>query len=381
MMNRRFRALAAAAVHLALLLPALPGWPASGPRVLRVGDGQAYVTIQEAVDAAGPGDMVLVYPGTYVESVAVGGGGFEIVAQDPGVVVTPPGEGEACFEVKADGVAIRGFELTGTRCAPGIRFEGSLNTFSGNIIHDLTCPGVNALACRDPDGGSDYNVIEFNVLAGADLGIVVGCDDDGALNVGNLIRNNTVSEMGAVGIVVYNGTDFRILDNVVQEIPYGTGISVIAMNGLPQKNHTIAGNTVLSCAEHGIALFADGTAALSQNAILENYVDGVGEAGIYLYQDPGASLKKNRVLGNGVRGAGTAGILLEAGSKKNVVDSNFVVHSSEQGIAVAGNRNQVSDNTAVDSGLWDLADYGSGNKWRNNCYETASWEGGKGGGR
>ena len=41
----------------------------TGPRVLRVPDD--YATIQSAVDEARPGDMVLVGPGVYRESVIV----------------------------------------------------------------------------------------------------------------------------------------------------------------------------------------------------------------------------------------------------------------------------------------------------------------------
>jgi len=67
----------------------------------------------------------------------------------------------AGFHVLADHVTIRGFEIAyGEDCAPGIEFEGSHNTFAENYIYlNATCFGVNALVCRDGDGGSDYNTI------------------------------------------------------------------------------------------------------------------------------------------------------------------------------------------------------------------------------
>lgn len=40
---------------------------------LTVGEGKMYKTIQAAVDAANDGDVILVYPGTYTESVSVVG--------------------------------------------------------------------------------------------------------------------------------------------------------------------------------------------------------------------------------------------------------------------------------------------------------------------
>lgn len=42
-------------------------------RMLTVGAGKMYATIQEAVDAAQDGDVILIYPGTYTESVCVTG--------------------------------------------------------------------------------------------------------------------------------------------------------------------------------------------------------------------------------------------------------------------------------------------------------------------
>ena len=149
--------------------------PAEKLNVLRVGPGQAFSKIQDAVDAARPGDTVLVYPSTYRESVSVTKNHLSIVAQGSGVVVNPsPVQKVACFEVKADHVVIQGFDLTGAFMAPGIRFEGSHNEFSGNHIYGLGAFGVNALSCRDPNGGSDHNLIADNEITGADLGIVVG---------------------------------------------------------------------------------------------------------------------------------------------------------------------------------------------------------------
>ncbi len=358
---------------LCLLIAAISVTSAAAMNVLRVGDGQDFATIQAAVDAVGPGDLVLVYPGFYLESVSVTGSGYEIVAQDEGVVVTPPAMGEACFEVTADGVTIRGFELTGTNCAPAIRFEGSRNTFASNTIHGLTCPGVNAIACRDPDGGSNYNVIEFNVINGPDVGIKVGDYEAPGLNVGNIIRNNTLNSVGVLGIGVENGTAFQIYGNVIQGVPFGTGISISALNDLPQKDHTIAENTILGVGGHGISLFAHFSATLSKNTIIGNEIDTVGEAGIYLYNEPDAILKKSRIIENSIRKT-TMGIFLEAGPKKNRIEDNIVIHSTEYGIDAGGEKNKIRNNTTVDSGSLDLNDSGSGNIWSGNRYETASWE-------
>jgi len=342
---------------------------------LRVGHGQAFRKIQAAVDAAKPGQVILVYPGTYVESVTVTNKSCQILARDQGVIVTPPGEGQPCFKVFANEVTIAGFEFTGETCgAPAIYFEGSHNTFSGNYLHDFNCPGVNGIECRDPDGDSNYNLIEFNVLNGPDLGIVVVSNTNTVLNVGNIIRNNTLYGIGQTGIVIANGTRCQISGNVIQSVSFGDAISIIAQGRLRQSRHTVTENTILGCAGYGIALYADDTAILSANTIRGNHIEAAGAAGIYLYQDPGATLQQNQILGNSVRACPTDGILLDQGAKLNRVVSNLILNSGRNGISVAGRLNQLTGNTVLESGTWDLADTGSGNHWRRNRYETSSWE-------
>ena len=55
---------------VALILCAALAVPASAA-TLTVGAGGQFKTVQQAVDAAKPGDTVLVAPGTYTENVVV----------------------------------------------------------------------------------------------------------------------------------------------------------------------------------------------------------------------------------------------------------------------------------------------------------------------
>jgi parallel beta-helix repeat protein len=346
--------------------------------VLKVGPDQPYATIQSAVDAVQTGDAILVYPSTYEESVSVTKNGISIVAQGDGVIVGPPPvQKKACFEVKADRVAIQGFELTGTTMAPGIRFEGSYNRFSGNRIYGLSGLGVNALNCRDPNGGSNFNVIENNYITGADLGIVVGADTETAVNKGNIITGNTIRGMGTVGIAIYNCTESTITGNVIEGVPFGLGISIAALTGkVPQHSHTVTGNKITGSAEGGIGVFADVTTILSRVTISYNDIDSPGDYGILLQKDSGAHLAHNVILGNWVKNADAAGVLVETGVNENTVDRNLVFNSGLCGIEVDGNRNKINSNTALENSAYDLCDSGKANRWKDNVYGTASWKGG-----
>jgi parallel beta-helix repeat protein len=340
-----------------------------------VGPGQTYATIQAAVDAARPGDGILVYPSTYMESVSVTKGGISIVAQGSGVIVSAyPAEGKACFEVKADRVVIHGFGLTGTNMAPGIRFEGSYNRFSGNRIYDLNGPGVNALNCRDPNGGSDYNVIADNDVSGADLGIIVGSESRTAVNKENTIIGNHINGMGSVGIGIHNCIGCAITGNVIEGVEFGLGISVVAqVNSVPQHSIAVAANKISQTAEGGIGVFADQTTSLSKVTLSHNAITSPGRYGILLQKDQGAHLTDNMISDNWISEAQDAGILVDDSVNKNKIESNIVLGGAIYGIQVNGNHNKIRSNTALENGTYDLVDGGKGNQWKDNAYEFRSW--------
>ena len=339
-----------------------------------VGPNQQYATIQDAVDDAAAGDRILVYPDTYEESVAITKDSLRIIALGQGVIVDPPDEIQACFEVNANYITIRGFQLTGTDCAAAIDFEGSHNAFEHNIIYGLTCPGVNALACRDDDGGSDCNTIANNIVTGADLGIVIVCDADDAVNTGNIVRDNVVYGVGVVGIVISNGNANEIMGNLIFGVPFGLGISIIAGNDIAQGNHRIINNVITECSDSGIALWANDSATLTGNLVFANEISHVGIDGIYLYSDPDATLSNNKIVANTSHDNGASGICLDAGSNNNKISANHALTNGDYGILVIGDNNNIVRNVALTNGMLDLCNSGTGNKWVANEYGTANWE-------
>lgn len=375
MKNRAFSILCVLVVVSTVLLMTMPvsakGWEVT----LRVGPGQEYETIQSAVDDARQGDTILVYPGFYEESVLVTTDHLEIIAESDGVTVFSPNGGTAAFTVFANHVTIRGFdELTGIEdCVPGIEFEGSHNTFAENVINPGSCPGVNAFVCRDPDGGSNFNRIENNTIVHGDLGIVMTSTSADALNIGNIIKNNTINDIWVAGICVQNGRGFNISGNTIPNAFDGHGITVIASNNTPQGKHRITNNIITNCAGYGIALWADNFTTLSNNRIYKNNVSLSGR-GINLYADPEATVSHNLIQDNTIHNNNMSGIVLELGANDNRVFENLVETNHAQGIAVLGDNNRIIGNTALHNGVWDLADWGVGNKWSDNTYENANWE-------
>ena len=364
---------------------------------LEVGEGKAYATIQAAVDAAIPGDTILVYPGFYDENVLVTTDHLEIIAQNEGVTVHSSIFAQPSFAVYADYVTIRGFHTTGflLGCNSGIEFQGSFNTFTENLIDPGSCPGVNALMCRDPDGGSNYNRIENNTIVHGDMGIVMTSTSSNALNVGNIIRNNTINNMGSSGIVVENGLGFTISGNTIPGSGFGHCMTIVAQNNTSQGGHQIIDNQVWNCEAYGIALWADNQTTFRDNLISQNEVS-FSLHGINLYADPQATLSQNLIQGNSVYHNFEVGMLLEPGAGSNTIQDNLVETNHNFGVLISSNRNKIVGNTVrdnaadginVDGNLnkiiantvinndgWDLADYGLYNRWLLNEYGASSWE-------
>jgi parallel beta-helix repeat protein len=337
-------------VMIAVLAATQPASVSAREMELTVGPDQEYETIQAAVDAAQQGSRIFVYsrssedPEQYAESVTITTNNLQIIAQGSDVTVTPP-EGKPGFDVNADHVTVRGFEISGAYIA-GITFQGSHNTFAENNIHGFVGPlNTTAIHCDDYNGGSDYNTIESNSLSGADgtgvnYGIVVSAASD-ALNEGNVIKNNTIEDVAITCIYVGNGKGFRI-----------------------------SGNTIQYCRE-GIVLEAGSGAVLTHNHVVSNTIGLTSSDGIRLSAGPGAIASNNLLLGNLVYHNAANGISLSAGSDYNRIQNNEV-QTGDVGIAVAGDNNLIAHNYFY---LHDTErdDTGVGNRWRNNSY-VAPWE-------
>ncbi len=200
-MTRALLALAAALLLLPLGLHA----SAAGPRTLTVSPTGDYHTIQAAVDAASPGDTVLVAPGVYQEAVSVSTPDVTIRGEDREGVVLDGGEalGNA-FTVTADGVTLasmtaqhyasNGFVFTRV---DGCRFDDLHAKDNGEYglyaVHSRHCVMENSLA----EGHGD---------SGFYLGETVDCDCDVQDNVG---WNNMLGYSGTANSHIrIHGNDF-----------------------------------------------------------------------------------------------------------------------------------------------------------------------------
>ncbi len=156
---------------------------------IHVGKEQQYKyhTIQEAVDDAGPLLTLVVHPGLYVENVVVPKA-LRIRSSDgPEVTkVQSAGTGDHVFNITADGVSIRGFDIKGAGVGDGA------GVFIADTVDDCLLAD-NAIADNRygvyVSEDSRYNVVLQNSMKGNAHGIWMAGQQNNIC--GNQMQGNT----------------------------------------------------------------------------------------------------------------------------------------------------------------------------------------------
>jgi parallel beta-helix repeat protein len=169
---------------------------------IRVPENQP--TIRAAVDAALPGDTIIVSDGLYQESYLPINKPLTVKSEN-GAAVTTVECGWTCFEVQADFVTIEGFTFTQSSY-PSIQFIWSKH---GNIRNNRFISSDQGLVIS----GQNHQVIgnEFDNIGGFSGGIYLS----GADNCD--IKNNIIIN-GGYGIRLYDSDNNTIAMNVVSRM-------------------------------------------------------------------------------------------------------------------------------------------------------------------
>jgi parallel beta-helix repeat protein len=303
-----------------------------------------YSTIQEAVTAAASGDEIAVCPGTYEEVVNVTVAEVSIVARGH-VVIRPPTVGpiEPGFNVIADDVTIRGFEITGfvgalilagNRASVqanrfldvvlGIDITGSGHRIANNVIR-LSPGGDAAIANRRLSDGVDALVIFGNRISVSDnqsLGAGVAIDLLGP--TGAQIHHNLVFDI-AQGINLYGTFGRNCIGNAVRNNTIRNTLGGIGVVGCDET--VVRQNAIMHSEQFGITILDDRfTGKLSTNCgVGFNAVAFSGDIGINLRGVSDCVIERNIVT----RNTGTA--CMWDGSGVNTFSRNTCVSEDPRG--------------------------------------------------
>ena len=261
---KRWTALKIYFISVFLLSGITAGSPPADAAVLTVGPGEIYTAIQDAVDAAAPGDTIQVRAGNYVEDIRISTNDLVLVSVDGSGLAVIEGAGTADWVVYVDtdlGVTVDGFRfLPGPTGIWGIYHNGGAPvtdiTITGNIFEDFssrfdsagfrgvwfymtgadfTFTGNTMTRCQTGtyvsgfegctiriNGNSAENCINGLRIAGLDFNARV----TDAEIIGNRVTRASLSGFGETGIFIQSPEDTtRISDNTVRG-PYMHGISI-----------------------------------------------------------------------------------------------------------------------------------------------------------
>lgn len=251
-----------------------------------------YPTIQAAVDASRPGDVIEIAAGSYNEAVLVETDGLELRGVD-GESVVLDGEGRlqngiAVYsnDVTVERLTVKDYKVNGVLVAGDYGDDGdgprgyriASVTALGNGLY-----GIYAFGARD-------GVVEDSFASGSpDSGFYIG-----QCNPCDAVFRNNVAEGNRVGYEATNATGVRVEGNrwVNNRIGMTTG-SGDQERLAPQGGSEILDNTVVDNESVGIVI-----AGGRGNVVSGNEVRGHPDAGIVVTDQDGYAPESNRVVDN-----------------------------------------------------------------------------------
>jgi hypothetical protein len=276
-------------------------------------------TIQQAVDRAKPGGMVLIAPGVYEEQVTVTTPFVTIRGEDRNRTIIDGGfERAVAIEVNgADGVVIQNL-TTRNAVLDGIAWTG-VNGYWGSYLTSYDNGRYGIVANGSAYGQVDHSLASGNVDAGFSI---AGCNP-----CHSVITDVTAAANGAGYSGTNAGGDLAIVNSEWHDNLAGIVARTLdSVSNPPQASAVIAGNYVhdngnvavvvaSSRADFGIGIAVQGGRG---NLIAQNLVEDSASYGIAVMPIVDRNLwvtADNTVRDNAVRRSGTADVALAAPSE------------------------------------------------------------------
>src|SRR5919109_876299 len=266
---------------LLVTLQYLPGHLMAAQNTLYV--PQQYSTIQEAVDAANPGDTIIVSASgsPYAGNITVEKSLRIIGASAASTIVNASYVGPGFLINDTSDVEISGFTITKSSTYNGVEIDSTSNVVvSGNIIiSTIGAPG-NGTFIAD----SNLVTVRNNTIFGNIYGVSV----QGGF--GNVVQSNTVTLNSAAGVYLGNTTGTRVVDNIMTRSQSGLDLWAGADGNLVFRNR-VANNTIA-----GVWMIS-----ASNNQVVNNDVEwnnSTNTKGFYLQSTSGNVFYYNNIRHN-----------------------------------------------------------------------------------
>ena len=320
------------------------------------GLGIDFLKIQDAVNAAGDGDTIIVYGGIYYECLIIYKS-LILQGENRETTIVDANGSSRGIEITADDCVISGFTIR--NCwDTGIKLSSSSNgsTITNNIIHSI-------IGSSDTDG-IEVTISSHNVISNNEI---FDCDDEGIEFDGssyNTVTNNTIHSITEDAIDVRGSSYNHIANNTI----YSNGNHGISLGRSwdvepviwGSSHNTITSNDIHLNGGDGIQLTNS-----SHNSVTNNYVFSNSDDGIGINEHS----SNNFVTDNNVFSNSNNGIDIEDSSNNNIM-YNFIYLNNHDGIDLEGTSsyNVITTNNIFDDGSngINIKDYSSYNSITNN---------------
>lgn len=319
-----------------------------GATIVQVHPGEK---IQDIIDVAQPGTVILVSPGTYYESIKMKSNITLKSEKGAEETIIEGQSDDRAVVICADKSILDGFTITG-------RSSGKREEKKG--IHAIECTNVSPIIrnCIIRDNESTginvrgekaaplivSNKIYKNVAGG------IGCDEGSAAR----IVENEIYQNGLSGIGCEKGAHPLIEKNRL----YENNLSGIGINGAG-VTPTIRNNEIYRNRLAGIGIEDEAFATIEGNSIYKN-----NRAGIGIEFSAGASIIKNTISKNIL-----AGICLKDQSKADIMDNEISFNVMAGVVVVDHSQIKFENNHVLENGTQGLIVTNSQATIRNNTVE------------
>jgi parallel beta-helix repeat protein len=334
-------------------------------------DANHVKTIQEGINNASEGNVVLVYDGIYYENVIVDKS-IELIGENKNFTIIDSNGTGTGISVIADDVYIHGFTIRNAGSTwddAGIFLESNLISISDMII---TSNGYYGIAMKT---GHNSTLFNNNIISNQGVGIKIW---DDSRNI--TIEMNNISDNYQHGINSYESNTIQISNNIIINnsqdginIEQSNNISltrnqILKNHGegielLHAKNNTLINNNIIENHERGLLV----QYGCEHNIIKNNDVYSNQLYGIQLY---GNGCDFNQICLNTIENNNQYGIIIN--SDNNTILNNEVLSHNPYGIAITGKDNSIYHNNffnnsenAIDenNNMWDNGYPSGGNYW------------------